>query len=398
MKNVRISLENPHSVFFSPGSISGTVSVSIRLSGIIPGVSIRVLGSAKNKFNYTTADYKWVPQANSNNLEQRLVTRNRVARGDEVVIDQSYDLTSPLPIETPGKTEFPFRMILPHGLPCSFSSYYAKINYVLEARVAVGPKTEIEKIGIVVVSLYDLNAPSVASRVMTPVSKFNQKEFGVFESAGMLNVEYYIPKSGFVPGEVIPISGRIDNQSSKSLKCIEIRIVQRTDYRVPGVVEGELEFKTFGKVRKKGVPPFTSIAWNRTPFYVPTLPPSEMEHTNLVKIKYSLVIAVIPSGMALTLSTWIDIIIGHVPLRATTIPQQTNVLPSTPPMPSAPPDSQDPPQLIQNVKFLPVPTPDNEPLMKFAFFECGKEVCIPRYPTFMLNEENYNIEDDFEFI
>ena len=128
-----------------------------------------------------------------------------------------------------GKHEFPFAFRAPDELPSSYESKYGHVRYVAKAYLDRPWKFDVTcKRAFSLVGLVDLNCEPLA---FTPGFGRTEQKFSFTDRLlscmrGGLSVEVKIPRSAFVPGELIPISAEILNNSSQKVKRVESYITQ----------------------------------------------------------------------------------------------------------------------------------------------------------------------------
>ena len=165
--------------------------------------------------------------------------------------------------------------------------------------------------GIVVLSLHDLNT---LPEDLKPVQFRRSKTFGVLSQSLPLYIEIFLPKKGYVPGEIIPISAKISNDSDTAIKRCEIWIEQEVFFYGYGTGQVEDTEEHFAKIKRRGFAARTHEVWNCVPYYVPALPPTTLPHCQYIRTQHWLNIKFVPErGMDLNFRE--KIVIGNVPVR-----------------------------------------------------------------------------------
>ena len=355
------------------------------------------------------------------------VTKIKKYHGEQEYINRTISLFEP-PKHTlaAGMYSFPFSFPIPNNIPSSFSGTYGKVRYFIRYRTnhrnsyttfskdreAVGDSyttfsKDKETVGIVVLSLQDLN---LLPNVWQPVQFRGSKTFGVLTQSLPLFVEVFLPKRSYVPGEVIPVSAKISNDTDTAIKRCEIWIKQQVTFTASVTWKSEETIEHFSKVKRPGFGARTQEIWNSVPYFVPALPPTDLPHCVFVSVKHWLMIKLVPvRGMDLELGE--NITIGNVPVRP--LGQEPSITNSPvyqrtfyPSLPSAPPDTISNMENghsgvnnhITSVKFSEVPKGDKSLGGIFNKFvsSYGTESCPPKYPVFDLNRDC--VEREFEFL
>ncbi|KAH7711156.1 Protein ARRD-7 [Aphelenchoides avenae] len=129
-----------------------------------------------------------------------------------------------------GHREFPFSFTLPTNIPPSFEGNYGFIRYYCKATID-RPWYKFNDHAITVFGVmprFDLNTLPDAAR---PMLREITKNVGVLMfKHGRVSASVTVPKTGFVPGEAMPVSFAISNTSSKEVKCLEVKLVEHVTY------------------------------------------------------------------------------------------------------------------------------------------------------------------------
>lgn len=254
-----------------------------------------------------------------------------------------------------------------------------------------------EGVGIVVLFLHDLNK----LQLWLPITFSASKTFGVFKQSLPFSVEIQLPKRGFVPGEIIPISGRISNQSDTVIKRCEIWIEQRAVFCASGAGQVEYDTTHHAKLKRPGIKARHQEVWNSVPYYVPCLPPSDLYCCKNISLTHKLILLFVPeSGYNLRMSQ--EITIGNVPVKPSTTQyhRDASIEPSAPPEEGYVYTPISDNSHIRSVKYSTVSKPwhseEENILHKVSNWFSGTESCPPRYPVFDLVQDV--AERDFEFL
>lgn len=110
----------------------------------------------------------------------------------------------------------------------------------------------------------------------------------LFCKSGPLSVDVQLPSSGFVPGQIVPISIDVENGSNVDVHNFTISLRQYITYKAdsPRYSVRE-ETNDITEVSIGGVSKFESLSEviNAT---VPTIPPSNLLFCNLIDLEYSI--------------------------------------------------------------------------------------------------------------
>ena len=210
------------------------------------------------------------------------------------------------------------------------------------------------------------------------------------------------PRGAFVPGEVIPLSGYIDNQTSLVVEAVVIYIEQRVEYEVDWT-RTYIENK-YGYVRKKGVGAGCRVEWSDEPYIIPPLPASGMnELFPNIDVSYKLKIMFKIPGYGYdtqmkleTVSSGDELLIGNVPLElysettGKSLPVEINAVSYC-----RVPDPWKPslfPRLLESLYGYHLDSEDT------SGSNWGTESCVPLYPVFDLQRDSGIISKEYEVV
>jgi len=246
--------------------------------------------------------------------------------------------------ETPtmpaGHFSLPFQLVLPYDIPFSFEGSLpgiilsqlpldAYVRYQCKVVIATTTALTYEvAVPFTVVNLFDLNN---VPHALTPAQAQNQitARYGFFKSAP-ITIKLNIPvKTGFVPGEKIPIEGEISNESELKIKSWRVDLLQTVLFH--GVFAGYNGPHQMTRDTKTVVATYrhdeeipekqdTPIACE---LQVPAVPSSELLHCDFIVIQYVVDLHVnaaqssfLPFSSVNDMTVGIPVIIGNIPVRS----------------------------------------------------------------------------------
>lgn len=219
-------------------------------------------------------------------------------------------------VELPaGDLCYPFATHLPPNLPSSFEGEHGHIRYTVKATLDRPWKFDQEaKAAFTVISPLDLNTHPTAKE---PVKKEVSKHFGFCcWSSGPLTMTVSLPVGGYVPGQDIPISVDVENNSDvpiREVKCTLRKLLTFTvtspnkSTKKDNITIGEL---VLGSVESHGTSNWTQV------LKVPPLPPSNLNNCSIIDLDYDLKVKAKSSKWRRDLHTAIPIVLGTVPLTS----------------------------------------------------------------------------------
>ena len=164
---------------------------------------------------------------------------------------------------------------------------------------------------ITINSVVDLNLIQGADIAQT---NSKVKTFGCLCcTSGPLSATVRIPRYGYTPGEVIPISAEIENLSKKQMNCTKVRLLQDVVFRATNGRESTTHI--LQEVKRGPIEAGESDVWNGQPLLIPAVPPSGLGGCRIMDVSYRLEFRVDPSGVGFDLVVSIPITVGTIPLR-----------------------------------------------------------------------------------
>ncbi|XP_022183392.1 arrestin domain-containing protein 2-like isoform X2 [Myzus persicae] len=203
-ENALLIFDEPTATFMPGQTITGRVVYLCRNPLDISSVTIKFRG--KCVLSWT----KW----NSQYIGKQLYLKNEIDlfcdRGESQV----------------GKYVFPFNFHLPPRIPSTFFCKYGYICYKAKVKICRPWKSDvIIKLMFIVLSPINLNNVPTLSEPQCALKE--KSHSSCFFVSGLMKLQAYIPYSGFVPGQTIPVTVKLDNESNVKVDCVVIRLERR---------------------------------------------------------------------------------------------------------------------------------------------------------------------------
>ncbi|CAL8089675.1 unnamed protein product [Orchesella dallaii] len=268
-----IVLDNPVGAYFPGQTITGKVILVLDQEKNSQGLKLKLNGEAEVKWQEGIQG-----QSGSKGFHEKesYFHTKIVLLGDERA---TTDISIPA-----GHHEYPFSFELPLSLPSSFESPFGHVRYDIEAVVKRSWKFDYStKLMFTVNALVDLNlrAPLAEPREVT-------KEKSICClccKEGPISMRIEMPRTGYVPGDVIKFSVASENSSSRPIAAIVVYFIREIYYRAQGRAKSVQE----EIVKKRGpeVQPFLSESWAEE-IHIPPVPPSDLGGCKIIEIVYML--------------------------------------------------------------------------------------------------------------
>ncbi|XP_055902060.1 arrestin domain-containing protein 2-like isoform X2 [Eupeodes corollae] len=221
-------------------------------------------------------------------------------------------------IVEPGSHVFTFQCLIPENCPSSFEGKYGHIRYVAKVIMINSlSKNHAYTVGFTVLKLLDLNWDSSLLKMPANIEAI---EGFCLSTAKPVLLSVDITQTGYVPGQMILVSGEVNNQSNCDAKKINVYLnlkatytsdCPRTNFKTEKIC---LVKKESSPVARRSRRNFTEII--RVPATAPTC-----EHlSKIVRISYEISVVAVMNGFIRNAKAVIPITIGNVPLHTASIP------------------------------------------------------------------------------
>lgn len=247
-----------------------------------------------------------------------------------------------------GPQSYTFSYQLPFNAPSSLKREQGKIVYSMKAHlVHADPSILIDELvkEFEIVAPFDLNLGSTLIKQPTQVEFEEVYGCDCFCSSNPVTIHVKLPVSGYCPGQVIPVSIEVTNQSSVEITKMIFQIVSKELYRSHQPPSEYILPETVLTTTKKG-PVMARSKRNLTcELMVPEIIPPYLENCGIIDVGYFFRVTIKLSGCNDELQDEAEICLGLVPLREFT---EEYVHPLADSLPTGPiPDaSQAPPHLL----------------------------------------------------
>uniref|UniRef100_A0A1I8PWC6 Arrestin C-terminal-like domain-containing protein n=1 Tax=Stomoxys calcitrans TaxID=35570 RepID=A0A1I8PWC6_STOCA len=412
LKGCEILLDNPWNTYYAGQTVNGQVNLTFDSAKKIRGIIIRFLGEANTE---------WSETRKVTNSEGRDEDETTTYKGHEEYFQIKYYLVggknSP-EIDLPAGTHtYPFTCALPATLPSSFEGEFGHVRYTIKVTLDRPWKFDQDmKMAFTVIAPVDLN---LNPRVKETFKLELEKSFCCFCcKSGPLSVITSIPVTGYVSGQIIPITCECDNASNVTINTVKFVLRKRVTFHTTQPRAEKKESKI--TIAELGIGPVAG-GESRTfsqQLEIPPLPPTNLVNCGVIALDYDLHVECNVSGPHRNLTGNIPITLGTIPLAsfkppapytdvpAQIAPQQQNddpsMAPTQPVSPASPPNGLGgamgwnvadsaggqlypnipPPQFVETQFKAPTITNRDDSEHTRVI---GEVDFAPRYPTFQFN-------------
>ncbi|KAI4454691.1 arrestin domain containing protein [Holotrichia oblita] len=329
MKPCSVIFDRPYNTFFAGQTVQGRIEFVLKKSKKIRGILLVVKGESNVswKSNEPTTSTS-VEGEHSKKLAVTFSGKQEYFRLEQYCFgnEENEDL-----ILGSGKHVYPFKFILPTNIPSSYEGQYGYVRYTIKVILKKHYYGDETKMAFTVISPFDLNLqPNI--KEINQIS--NEKDLKMaWWSIGPIYYSLKTDKSGFVPGEDIPVNVIVDNNTNTDVTGITLKLQQTVTYtsQTP-TLNTKIEEFTLEKVKIGSLAGQKSDSW--TPLVkIPPCPPSGLNACPLIGIEYNLVLAIVINyKMFKTLKLVLPIKIGTEPLNVQPPVSNRQERPESPPI------------------------------------------------------------------
>ncbi|XP_026817896.1 arrestin domain-containing protein 3-like [Rhopalosiphum maidis] len=305
MQDIQIIFDDPTAVFKPGQTITGRVLIQTSSSVKIKSIKLKFRGEANVRWTETRSRKN--KDGESENHLVSYSAREEYFKNKIFLVGAKGE--SQLEV---GEYVYPFNFSLPHQLPSTFNGKYGKICYIVKVKINIPWKKNIEKeIMFEIISPINLNDdPSLAE----PKKKLKEKFYCCCCcKSGPMTLIACIPYSGFVPGQSIPVTVELDNNSNMDVDTIKIKLDRTLKFIAPrNEIKSEL-FKIVN-VYIDGVEKHTSKT-RVVQLQIPNgLVIPNLKHCGIMSDTYILNVEACVKGTHLNEVASLQIILGNTPL------------------------------------------------------------------------------------
>ncbi|XP_053679456.1 arrestin domain-containing protein 2-like [Anopheles nili] len=293
-----------HGTFLSGQRLTGNVQLKLTEPKKFNEISLRIVG-------YTNVQWS---QKRGQGRRRRTVyfsaKRDHLSSVKVLVPSQQGGTTTELPA---GEHVYEFACDLPANLPTSFEGSYGQCRYTAQVVMDRPWKFNLTyKVGFTVIKPLDLNTVSPAIRMPARMEDARVFCCGLWRTKPLF-VRVTVPCTGYVPGQAIPLTIDLNNQSSRMIEGVNMKLLQEVTYNVEfPEKKTRQEVHTVVKHIGEGVAGETQRKYEQR-LVVPTVAPT-CAGLNLINVSYRLHMTVRVEGCGMDPVLEIPLTIGTIPL------------------------------------------------------------------------------------
>ena len=303
-KYFKINLYDSYGTYMAGDLIMGKVEFCLLDRVKINGIKLRLMGQAKVNWTEKKGNGRFETSVTFNENENYvdiILSVLSKKNGQDLYLDK-------------GKYTFPFEIRLPSQLPTSIEHTDGRIRYFLCSTIEIPwGLNKTYKLPITIISLLDLNR-NLQLKLSQSVT--NHKTICCLCcSQKPINIWFNLYKTGYVCGEAIVFNATLNNQSSRKIPLVVLKLVQILKFHTKSKVK-TIAREVTHIVFNKEIQPMSRVDWDNSVLTIPSVCPSSQNTSRLIEVSYTLVLSVEPSWPSSPLALKIPITIGSVPFRS----------------------------------------------------------------------------------
>ncbi|VVC26826.1 Arrestin-like, N-terminal,Immunoglobulin E-set,Arrestin C-terminal-like domain [Cinara cedri] len=307
VQNLQIIFDNPTSVFMPGQSVTGRVLIAVGGSVKIRNVKLKCKGEAevswteqesRSNDNGQTENYSVKYDATEEYFENKITL---VGGGGESKLEE-------------GEHVYPFNISLPHQLPSTFNGEHGHVRYSVKVVIDIpwGKDKEKETIFEVISPLNLNDEPSLAE----PIKEEKEKYYCCCCcESGPMTLVACIPYTGFVPGQIIPLTIELDNNSNVTIDAVKIILEREITFKASHPSERRKNSSSeLALLRLQGIEAHASKTWSEQMTVPNSLMFANLKYCGIITDKYVLKVEAISGSLYENTVVNVKITMGNIPL------------------------------------------------------------------------------------
>eukprot|EP00057_Strongylocentrotus_purpuratus_P028996 XP_011683470.1 PREDICTED: arrestin domain-containing protein 3 isoform X1 [Strongylocentrotus purpuratus] len=296
---------------YKPGdTIYGDVRIVVsEEKGDIRGIQIKCVGKSYTHWTETEGsgdDQRTVNYTTSHKYFKQEVTLSGAGKGEKNA-DR---------IKLPaGEHRFPFQFQIPSmSLPAPFEGQYGHVRYYV--KICIDRPWKFDHHAKRLFSIFTVKDLNYEHNVLVPPSHQIEKTVCCLCCAsGPIVVHGLLDKRGYVPGEHIFVSLDLQNNSSRTIVDITVKLQQTAHFTAShcGRTHHREETKKITELKLDGCEAMGSMNYDRMKMLIPPIPPCTYDNCPNIKLEYCVKIEADISGTPMDATMKHPVVIGTIP-------------------------------------------------------------------------------------
>ncbi|GLG93122.1 Arrestin domain-containing protein 2 [Gryllus bimaculatus] len=236
LKRFDVYFDNPDATYYGGQTVSGRLFLHLDATKRIRGIEVRVRGEGEVRWTETRQIRE----------DGKMRPSHEYFRGHEQYFDNKYYVlggTGSDIMLQPGDHCYPFSIVLPDTLPCSYEGRFGHIRYIVKAILERPWKHHHDaKAAFTVINHFDLN---IDPKLKDPFVLSREKWLGWWCCrSGPLGLSLRGSTTGVVPGQNLPVTVEMEN-STRQMARAELYSARRDVVVSTPIMVGTVPLKQF---------------------------------------------------------------------------------------------------------------------------------------------------------
>ncbi|XP_022222730.2 arrestin domain-containing protein 2 [Drosophila obscura] len=306
---------NTHGVYYAGQTIFGQVTLSTDTVKQVKGIFLKVRGFAETHWTESSTDSNNKSTSESYNGFEKYMSSKVYLFGSGTSAESTLE---------PGTRTYQFACKIPAHCPSSFEGNIGRISYRIGVNIVKAWKYDsLFSRTFTVLQTMDLFTYNSVEHV--PVQAKSEKTFGFWPfKSDPLSLVLTLPQTIFVPGQTVPLSVLVANDSNIKVQELKVSLAMIVTYYSDLSAGHNMERFSVVKMKADGVLRNTRKQFEFQ-LQVPSTPPTCFHLCRIIKIAYQMEVVAKVKGMHVNATLNVPVTICGVPLSAQvrqTLPQE----------------------------------------------------------------------------
>ncbi|BFF89512.1 arrestin domain-containing protein 17 [Drosophila madeirensis] len=297
---------NTHGVYYAGQTIFGQVTLSTDTLRQVKGIFLKVRGFAETHWTESRTD------SNNKSTSESYSGFEKFMSSKVYLFGSSTSTESPF---EPGTRTYQFACKIPSHCPSSFEGNIGRISYRIGVNIVQSWKYDsLFSRAFTVLQTKDLFTYKSVAHV--PVQAKSAKTFGFWPfKSDPLSLELTLPQSIFYPGQMVPLSLLVGNDSNIKVQELKVSLAMIVTYFSDLGCGSNMERFSVVKMRSDGVLRNTRKQFEFQ-LQVPSTPATCFHLCRIIKIAYQIEVVAKVKGMHVNATLYVPVTICGAPQSA----------------------------------------------------------------------------------
>ncbi|KAL5273510.1 hypothetical protein ACFFRR_000320 [Megaselia abdita] len=299
---------NPKGYYNAGETIVGCAIITLPEKLSIQGIAFKVNGYGESKWPPKKQKKPKIDKKTGEIIDNSFHGREDYLSTVNFLLGSEKALSIEMP---PGKSFYDFQCTIPKNCPSSFEGQHGHIRYEACLEIISPGNAIIHTEGFTVSNITENNIK--APHLMVPINMESSRSFCC--KSGDVNLYMDLPKTGFVSGEEIPITVKVENNAGVYFKSLIFhfnQVIQYTSYQ-PKI---QIKTSAFSLADKNLILSGAASRTMQGSLVIPEVPPTSEAFSKVIRISYEISVIIETTRKKIIRSS-VPVIIGYEPVEIT---------------------------------------------------------------------------------